>query len=58
MTPSERYRELADAMRVKAAREDDWVVRSEWEHLARCYILLAEQADRNSRTDITYEPIL
>jgi hypothetical protein len=33
-------------------------LRTEWEHLAQCYVRLAVQADENSRTDVTYEPIL
>jgi hypothetical protein len=30
----------------------------EWEHLAACYDRLAEQAERNERFDLIYEPIL
>jgi hypothetical protein len=31
---------------------------AEWNYLADCYERLAEQADRNERTEITHEPIL
>jgi len=31
-------------------------IRLQFENLARTYLLLAEQADRNARTDLTYEP--
>ena len=57
MTPSEQYRKLAADLRARAHNESA-NVRAEWEHLARCYIGLAEQAEQNSWTDATYEPIL
>ena len=58
MTPSEQYRKLAANLRVRARNERSANVRAEWEHLARCYIRLAEQAEQNSWTDVIYEPIL
>ena len=58
MTPSEQYRKLAANLRTRAHNETSANVRAEWEHLARCYIRLAEQAEQNNRTDVTYEPIL
>ena len=58
MTASDQYRTLAAKLRAKARNEMSSVLRAEWEHLAQCYIRLARQADENSRTDITYEPIL
>jgi len=58
MSPSQQYRRLAAELRAKARRESYPAARAEWNHLAQCYLRLAEQADRNLRTDVTYEPIL
>jgi hypothetical protein len=58
MTPATYYRTLAAQLRTRAKNEDSPQLRAEWEHLAQCYIRLAEQADRNSRTDVSYESIL
>ena len=56
MAPGAHYRKLAAQLRAKARAEPSALLRAEWEHLAGCYILLAQQAERNSKTDITYEP--
>jgi len=58
MTPSQQYRTLAAGLKARARHESDPEFRTEWQVLADCYVRLAEQADRNSRTDVTYEPIL
>lgn len=58
MTPSQQYRTLAAGLKARARYENDPEFRAEWEVLADCYVRLAEQADRNSRTDVTHEPIL
>ena len=58
MSPGAQYRKLAAQLRAKARAERSSVLRAEWEHLANCYIRLAQQAERNSRTDVAYEPIL
>jgi hypothetical protein len=58
MTPATHYRTLAAQLRTRAKSEQSPQLRAEWEHLAQCYIRLAEQADRNSLTDVSYEPIL
>jgi hypothetical protein len=58
MTPATHYRTLAAQLRSRARTEDNRHLREEWDHLARCYLKLAEQADRNSRTDVSYEPML
>jgi hypothetical protein len=58
MTPVTHYRTLAAQLRARARTEDSRQLRAEWDHLAQCYIRLAEQADRNSQTDVSYEPIL
>ena len=39
----------------KAQRETNASVRTEFERLARSYLRLAEQAERNSLTDVVYE---
>lgn len=58
MTPATHYRTLAAQLRSRARTEDSPQLRAEWNHLAQCYVRLAEQADRNSQTDVSYEPIL
>lgn len=58
MTPADRYRQLAADLRAKAEAEDSEQLKAECSHLADCYMRLAEQADKNSLTDVTYEPIL
>jgi len=58
MTPATHYRTLAARLRARAKAEDKPQVRAELENLAQCYVRLAEQADRNCQTDVTYEPIL
>jgi hypothetical protein len=58
MSPSEQYRTLAAELRAKARKEESADLRVEWNHLAQCYLRFAEQADRNQRNDVTYEPIL
>jgi hypothetical protein len=58
MSPSQQYRRLAAELRAKARREENAAARAEWNHLAQCYVRLAEQADKNRRTDVSYEPIL
>ena len=58
MTPATHYRTLAAQLRSRARTEESPPLRAEWNHLAQCYIRLAEQADRNTQTDVSYEPIL
>lgn len=58
MSPAQQYRKLAAELRAKARHENDRAVKAEWDHLAQCYLRLAEQAEKNSRNDATYEPIL
>jgi len=55
MTAGDHYREKAVAFRAKAQVESDFKRKAEFEHLARAYLRLAEQAERNSHLDITYE---
>ena len=55
MTNADQYRARAADLLARSKRETDPIIRSEWQHLARSYLHLAEQADRNSRADIVYE---
>ena len=55
MTSADRYRALAAECDAKAKQEADWQIRAEWEHMARAYHRLAQQAERNAQTDVTYE---
>ena len=48
MTSAEQYRRLASQLRIRARREESPRVRAEFESLAKCYIALAERADRRS----------
>jgi hypothetical protein len=50
--PAERYRKLATKLHAEASNEESPELKVELEHLARCYALLAKQADRNSQTDV------
>ena len=58
MTPADHYKKLAAQLQAKARDEESSDLRAEWNHLARSYLRLAEQADRNHRMDSRYEPIL
>lgn len=58
MTPAEQYRTLAAKLRARARTADNANLAVEWDHLAECYVRLAEQADKNNSVDVTYEPIL
>lgn len=58
MTPADQYRVLAARFMARSKSEQDLKLRSEWHYLAVCYLRIAEQADRNSHTDIVYEPPL
>jgi hypothetical protein len=47
-TLAEQYAKLAAHLRAKARSEESPTLRAEWEHLAQCYVDLAEQAARNN----------
>jgi hypothetical protein len=55
VTPADQYRALAARFRAHARTTDSARLSSEWENLARCYLRLAEQAERNDRLDLVYE---
>ena len=54
---AQEYRHLAERVR-DYARQTDIEFVAEWEQLARCYLLLAEEAERNEQVDIFDDPIL
>jgi len=58
VTRADHYKKLAAQLQAKARAEESPDLRAEWNHLARSYLRLAEQAERNHRTDSRYEPIL
>ncbi len=58
MTPSDQYRKLAAQLDAKARQETNSALKAEWGRMAKSYLRLAEQADRNQRLNLTYEPIL
>ncbi len=55
MRPQDEYRVEAAELASKAKHETFPALRSELESLARGYLLLAEQAERNSQIDVSYE---
>jgi hypothetical protein len=55
MTAGNKYRVRAGDLTTLALAENDPLQKVEYERLAQAYLLLAEQADRNALTDITYE---
>ena len=58
MTPGDQYRTLAASLRARVHGADNANLAAEWEHLACCYDRLAEQAVKNDRLDVTFDPIL
>ena len=57
MTRAQEYRHLAERVR-DFARQTDTEFAAEWEQLARCYLSLAKQAERNEQVDFFDDPIL
>ena len=55
MTPWDQYRIKAAEFHARAACENSPTLKTELESLARSYLRLAEQAEQNSRLDLTYE---
>jgi hypothetical protein len=56
MSTADRYRKLAAEFRAKARYEMSARLQSEWASLSEGYLRLAEQAERNDRNDVSYEP--
>ena len=55
MRSADQYRKLSAELKVKAANEQDQSLASELDVLARSFLRLAEQAERNSSTDLWLE---
>jgi hypothetical protein len=55
MTAGGEYRVKAAELHAKAQQENNSTVQAELKGLAAAYLRLAEQAERNSLTDLTYE---
>jgi len=58
MSPAQQYQKFAAELRAKARKEKYASLQAEWANLAQCYLRLAEQAEKNSHNDVTYEPSL
>jgi len=54
MTPAAKCRRLATMLRAKAEQERDPEVRAEWQHIARGYLILANQFERNGCKNMSY----
>jgi hypothetical protein len=58
MTPADQYRHLAAELHARASNEPRADLKAEWNHLAHCYEVLAQHADKNGRIHVGQEPIL
>ena len=54
MTPAVKCRRLATMLRAKAEGERDPEIRAEWKYIARGYLVLANQFERNGCKNISY----
>jgi hypothetical protein len=54
MTPAAKCRRLAAMLRAKAGLESDPEIRAEWQYVARGYLTLANQFERNGCKHIGY----
>jgi hypothetical protein len=52
---ADQYRTIALELSARAQGERTFELASQWEHLAKCYLRLAAQADQNGLTDIAIE---
>jgi hypothetical protein len=57
MASGDHYRILAAKCDARACAEGDRAIRHEWEIMAHSYLRLAEQAERDARLDVVYEPL-
>lgn len=55
MAQGETYRVKAAELHAQAKQDSNPHTRAELERLAKGYLRLAEQADRNSQTNVVYE---
>jgi hypothetical protein len=56
MSDGDQYRIKAVAFYAQALAQTNPKIKREFEKLAKSYLLLAQQADRNSQLDLVYEP--
>ncbi len=56
MSVAEIYRATAAQFNAKACNETDAGMQKQWAILAQSYIRLAEQAERNAKAEVVYEP--
>ena len=56
MTPAAKCKRLATMLRAKAELERDPEIRAEWKCIARGYLILADQIERNGSKEIRYRP--
>ena len=54
MTPAAKCRRLATMLRTKAELERDPEIRAEWKVIARGYLILANQFERDGCKEIRY----
>lgn len=55
MTFSDEYRRTAADLLAKAGCAESMELSIQWEHLAKCYLRLAEQADKNAQGGLAIE---
>jgi hypothetical protein len=55
MTPADQYRVRAGDLAALARAEVSPIQKAEYERLSLAYLRLADQAERNSLTDLVYE---
>lgn len=55
MTTADSYRRMAAQLRSRAAHQKNPRLAEQLDHLAKCYLRLAEQADQNSYQDLWVE---
>jgi len=55
MGSANEYRIKAAELIARATRENDRALRADYENLARSYLRLAEQAERNKKIDVSCE---
>jgi hypothetical protein len=55
MITADQYRRWACDFHARAQAANDTVMAAEWTRLAQWYLRLANEAVRNSKTDIVYE---
>jgi hypothetical protein len=56
MVDGDQYRIKAAEFHARARCVSSERLRAQFENLAKAYLRLAEQADRNTELDVTYEP--